>query len=101
MAEPVGQDIRHASLSSSAHEVADGITRSGHGHGDDQGLLSPKRLHQCGVVVAAVVDADNLQAVGQLAGAARACDGCYDMLAGLEQVLCQVLSHLAARLSPN
>jgi hypothetical protein len=59
------------------------------------------RLHQCRVVVAAVVDAGNLDTFGHLAGAAGACEGRHDMLAGLEQVLCYVLSHLAAGLSPS
>ncbi|KAK9320883.1 hypothetical protein V1517DRAFT_309416 [Lipomyces orientalis] len=77
MAEPVGQDIRPA---------------------------LPGAPHQCRVVVAAVVEGDNLDTFGQLAGAAGAAacgggrrgDGRQDMLAGLEQVLCY-LSHLGHR----
>ena len=35
MAEPVGQDIRHAGLGGRAHELADGIARSRYRYGDD------------------------------------------------------------------
>jgi hypothetical protein len=60
-----------------------------------------ERLYQCCVVVAAVVNAGNMDTFRQLAGATGARNCGHDMLAGLEQCFCHMLSHMAAGLFPS